>query len=56
MVGMVGVQGDADLPELRSALGASGGFTGVLYSGEEERDKQCQDGDGHQQLDHRECM
>jgi hypothetical protein len=48
------MNGKADLLEVIGALGASCCLASGLYSGQEQRDKNSNDGDDHQELDQRE--
>ena len=48
---MVVVKGDADLFEVIFALGASGGFAGLLDGGQEESDEDRDDGDDNEEFD-----
>jgi hypothetical protein len=48
------VDGEAKLPEVVAARGASGRFAGLLHGGEQQRDEDANDGDDDEQFDERE--
>ena len=53
--GFVGVQADADLLHVVAALDAGRGAADLLHGGQQQADKNRDDGDDHQQLDQREA-
>jgi hypothetical protein len=49
------LQGDADLVQVVSALGAGGGLADFLHGGQQQANQDRNDRDHHQQLDQREA-